>query len=806
LGSKLLAALHKKPESVDIKVDTPKASLSSSEGNVQIEVDPVEEVKTSSLPTPLLQLPSVPTGATMSASTRGPPLLSADKVAPPGLTVGQRAERVELPAPPVVFGGPPGFGQSGFPMKEQMPMLPNPPTLTPWGQPMNEHFVDPFAQMVSRNLMASMPFDHNQMMWNRAPSGFLHDGTQMFPAQMQMVSPLGQYMQPANMQQPIYGRNVNMGQGYSEPETRPFDVNLTAVAAGVKRMEVGHPTFSPSLPTEKNKSNALLSIMKSKAGGGLVMNHQNSNTDLLSTNSGVAVPSTDEVSAVNTKKLIFRITKNQIGELRMTVRNFKTNNQMIIQDSYFMRPGNSLNVQWRLPATWTLPQNSKIVIGLLRLGSQTNLQSIIAKTIMFDKAQIGVDSVTGERYLHGAIAFFAPRSAGQFVFRLYDETSRESSMKTLATSVSFSVVLMENDVADSLKHVLEAWAEDNSFKAIASFGQIIKGMKSIKENKELTSTFNHCLDTLIDAVNKGMAVLDANDVKNSLPKPDVNLDKKDAVSNPEEEEFFKNVQTSRRLQVDAYETLAALVEHKTPWYLATEKLKATVIYMNSLFCPILRRYFSSYQELASSRFKAFGFYPALYDAKVSSFVEIDKAVICKLPDLLPKNTFFVDRDAIRKRFESILINVEDIPRDARLELFGSSANNFGNDQSDLDMCLLFPDHVVLTIDDKARIMEQIGTLLGDLGMTKINIRATARVPIVEFFDESSGLDCDICLQNSLALTNSRLLYQYSLLDPRVRPLAYVVKYWAKCREINSPSNGTLSSYGYVLSVLHFLQV
>ena len=36
-------------------------------------------------------------------------------------------------------------------------------------------------------------------------------------------------------------------------------------------------------------------------------------------------------------------------------------------------------------------------------------------------------------------------------------------------------------------------------------------------------------------------------------------------------------------------------------------------------------------------------------------------------------------------------------------------------------------------------------------------------------------------------------------------MAYVIKKWAKIRGINSPSDGTLSSYGYILCVLAFLQ-
>lgn len=75
---------------------------------------------------------------------------------------------------------------------------------------------------------------------------------------------------------------------------------------------------------------------------------------------------------------------------------------------------------------------------------------------------------------------------------------------------------------------------------------------------------------------------------------------------------------------------------------------------------------------------------------------------------------------------------------------------------------------------------------------------------LDFPKEGVGIQCDINFQNPLALHNTRLLRCYSLCDPRVRLIVIFVKAWAKKRRINSPYHGTLSSYGYVLMVLHYL--
>ena len=75
---------------------------------------------------------------------------------------------------------------------------------------------------------------------------------------------------------------------------------------------------------------------------------------------------------------------------------------------------------------------------------------------------------------------------------------------------------------------------------------------------------------------------------------------------------------------------------------------------------------------------------------------------------------------------------------------------------------------------------------------------------LDFPKEGVGIQCDINFSNHLALHNSHLLKCYASCDPRVRRMVLFVKAWSKKRKINTPYHGTLSSYGYVLMVLHYL--
>ncbi|MCJ1313853.1 hypothetical protein MMC25_007533 [Agyrium rufum] len=75
--------------------------------------------------------------------------------------------------------------------------------------------------------------------------------------------------------------------------------------------------------------------------------------------------------------------------------------------------------------------------------------------------------------------------------------------------------------------------------------------------------------------------------------------------------------------------------------------------------------------------------------------------------------------------------------------------------------------------------------------------------LLEFPKTGAGIQCDINFSNLLGIQNTHLLKCYSLCDPRIRLMVLFVKAWAKRRKINTPYKGTLSSYGYVLMVLHY---
>ncbi|KAL5331786.1 hypothetical protein ACEPPN_001324 [Leptodophora sp. 'Broadleaf-Isolate-01'] len=94
--------------------------------------------------------------------------------------------------------------------------------------------------------------------------------------------------------------------------------------------------------------------------------------------------------------------------------------------------------------------------------------------------------------------------------------------------------------------------------------------------------------------------------------------------------------------------------------------------------------------------------------------------------------------------------------------------------------------------------------LPDPTLTSLNKPRDRYKDHLEFPKTDIGIQCDINFSAQLAIHNTQLLRCYSQSDPRVKLMILFVKHWAKVRGVNTPYRGTLSSYGYVLMVLHYL--
>lgn len=184
------------------------------------------------------------------------------------------------------------------------------------------------------------------------------------------------------------------------------------------------------------------------------------------------------------------------------------------------------------------------------------------------------------------------------------------------------------------------------------------------------------------------------------------------------------------------------------------------------------------------------------------------------------------REMVRAHLETLVQQCEAFPAGTKVAIFGSSANGFGTPQSDLDMCLQLPagfshsddetdpngSHAMAKLAEKMEEQARTGAVSGGILLTDVDTaRLTARIPIIMFRcpivngdGTEAVIECDLSMHNPLAVMNTTFLRTYADINPVTRVLAFVIKRWTKARDINNPARHTLSSYGYIIMLLHYL--
>ncbi|TRZ10310.1 hypothetical protein HGM15179_016788 [Zosterops borbonicus] len=152
--------------------------------------------------------------------------------------------------------------------------------------------------------------------------------------------------------------------------------------------------------------------------------------------------------------------------------------------------------------------------------------------------------------------------------------------------------------------------------------------------------------------------------------------------------------------------------------------------------------------------------------------------------------------------------------------YGSSVNGFDVHGCDLDLHLELGEPQESLLGSGGSLLgrgappEQVLALVGAVlrrcvpGVRGVRAVPGARRPVVKFSHKQSGLAGDVCLDNRLALFNSRFLRLCADCDPRVRPLGYALRLWAGRQRLagNRAGGGPLlTNYALTLLLVLFLQ-
>ncbi|KAG0278423.1 hypothetical protein BGZ95_004036 [Linnemannia exigua] len=186
----------------------------------------------------------------------------------------------------------------------------------------------------------------------------------------------------------------------------------------------------------------------------------------------------------------------------------------------------------------------------------------------------------------------------------------------------------------------------------------------------------------------------------------------------------------------------------------------------------------------------------------TSFDQITKDAKEFCQELMPKPEEETRKLALLQKLSDITVEVFG---EAEVLPFGSSGNGLALANADMDVCVFLNPKNGSEEVSPVEFVERIGDRLEkDPDFENILQLKRARVPIVKL-NHVNGIACDIGYQNDLAIWNTRLLRAYCRIDERVRDMVVIIKIWAKRRKINNPYTGSLSSYAYVLLVIHVLQ-
>ncbi|XP_071942434.1 poly(A) RNA polymerase, mitochondrial-like [Antedon mediterranea] len=188
-------------------------------------------------------------------------------------------------------------------------------------------------------------------------------------------------------------------------------------------------------------------------------------------------------------------------------------------------------------------------------------------------------------------------------------------------------------------------------------------------------------------------------------------------------------------------------------------------------------------------------------------------------------------EGVRMRFLSCTL-IEEACRtmfpDCQVLPFGSSVNNFGKRNCDVDMYLdlnvepgMIPiiqnTNFKVVFDEESATNERFATqnTLRTLSKylkkcvphcTNVYNILHASCPLVKFRHQALGLSCDLTANNRGAIHSSEMLHIYSKFDKRVQPLVFLIRHWGRYHGLTNKSPGMwITNYPLTLLVVAFLQ-
>eukprot|EP00092_Neocalanus_flemingeri_P000521 GFUD01000553.1.p1 GENE.GFUD01000553.1~~GFUD01000553.1.p1 ORF type:complete len:1415 (-),score=480.00 GFUD01000553.1:1102-5346(-) len=135
-----------------------------------------------------------------------------------------------------------------------------------------------------------------------------------------------------------------------------------------------------------------------------------------------------------------------------------------------------------------------------------------------------------------------------------------------------------------------------------------------------------------------------------------------------------------------------------------------------------------------------------------------------------------------------------------VRLYGSSLSGFGLRSANVNLDLQ------ITAEQKPHLalLKALQVLQDSPDYLEVVDEFTAKIPTIKFLT-TTGLACELSLNNHHAYQTSSLLKDYWSLDPRMRTVGVAFRYWACLVRLDRQAEGTLPPHTFAILLVYFLQ-
>lgn len=181
------------------------------------------------------------------------------------------------------------------------------------------------------------------------------------------------------------------------------------------------------------------------------------------------------------------------------------------------------------------------------------------------------------------------------------------------------------------------------------------------------------------------------------------------------------------------------------------------------------------------------------------YERLHKEIFCFTEYLSPTATEVAVRQSLIAAVEKAAIMIWP---NATVYNFGSFYTNTFLPLSDLDLVIIIPNAQKDVVPYLKSLLLKLNYCL-QIGHSVI--RASAKVPILNLTEVSSGLSLDICINVTSGIESSSVITKYLTEFPDIRDLIVILKLFLDVCSLNKPYKGGLSAYGLMLLVISFFQ-